>query len=57
MRWLGAAARYIQDNKEGKLPRFLKEAGVAVQELPPRYRSVQFLLATKDAGVQERGKR
>jgi len=49
--------RYIQDNKEGKLPRFLKEAGVAVQELPPRYRGVQFLLATKDAGVQERGKR
>ncbi len=49
--------RYIQDNKEGKLPRFLKEAGFAVQELPPRYRGVQFLLATKDAGVQERGKR
>src|SRR5229473_2019460 len=49
-------ARYIQDNKEGKLPRFLKEAGFAVQELPPRYRGVQFLLATKDAGVQERGK-
>ena len=52
-----AEARYIQDNKEGKLPSFLKEAGFAVRELPPRYRGVQFLLATKDAGVQERGKR
>jgi len=50
-------ARYIQDDKEGKSPRFLKKAGFAVQELPPRYRGVQFLLATKDAGMQERGKR
>ena len=49
-------ARYIQDNQAGKLPLFLKEAGFAVQELLPRYRGVQFLLATKDAGVQERGK-
>src|SRR6266704_1843636 len=40
-------ARYIQDNKAGKLPLFLKEVGFAVQELPPRYRGVQFLLATK----------
>lgn len=50
-------ARYIQDNKEGKLPRFLKEVGFVVQEILPRYRGVQFLLATKDAGAQERGKR
>jgi ubiquinone/menaquinone biosynthesis C-methylase UbiE len=49
-------ARYIQDNKAGKLPLFLKEAGFAVQELLPRYRGVQFLLATKDAGVQGKGK-
>jgi len=50
-------ARYIQDNKAGKLPLFLKDAGFSVQELPPRYRGVQFLLAMKDAGAQERGKR
>ena len=49
-------ARYIQDNKAGKLPLFLKGIGFAVQELPPRYKEVQFLLATKDAGVQESGK-
>lgn len=41
-------ARYIQDNTEGKLPLFLQEAGFAVQELSPRYRGVQFFLATKD---------
>lgn len=40
-------ARYIQDNKAGKLPLFLKEVGFAVQELLPRYKGVQFLLATK----------
>src|SRR6266516_3507562 len=34
-------ARYIQDNKAGKLPVFLKEVGFAVQELPPSYRGVQ----------------
>jgi ubiquinone/menaquinone biosynthesis C-methylase UbiE len=42
-------ARYIQDNTAGKLPLFLQEAGFAVQELPPRYKGIQFLLATKDA--------
>src|SRR6266699_247555 len=51
-----AEARYIQDNKEGKLPLFLKEAGFAVQELPPRYKGVQFLLAMKDADAQGRGR-
>jgi len=40
-------ARYLQDNQAGRLPLFLEEAGFAVQELPPRYRGVQFLLATK----------
>jgi len=40
-------ARYNQDNKAGKLPLFLKEVGFAVQELLPRYKGVQFLLATK----------
>jgi len=45
-------ARYIQDNKAGQLPLFLEEAGFAVQELPPRYKGIQFLLATKDAAVQ-----
>ncbi len=39
--------RYLQDNKAGKLPLFLEEAGFAVQELLPRYKGVQFLLATK----------
>jgi ubiquinone/menaquinone biosynthesis C-methylase UbiE len=28
--------KYLQDNKTGKLPLFLEEAGFAVQELPPR---------------------
>jgi len=46
-----AEARYIQDNKEGKIPLFLKEAGFAVQELSPRYKGVQFLLATKNGDV------
>jgi len=45
-------ARSIQDNKAGKLPLFLQEAGFAVQEILPRYKGVQFLLATKDAEVQ-----
>lgn len=49
-------ARYIQDNKEGRLPIFLEEVGFAVQELPPRYKGVQFLLAAKDAEAQEGGK-
>ncbi len=39
--------QYLQDNKAGKLPLFLEEAGFAVQELLPRYKGVQFLLATK----------
>jgi ubiquinone/menaquinone biosynthesis C-methylase UbiE len=38
-------ARYFQDNRAGKLPLFLEEAGFTVQEQPPRYRGVQFLLA------------
>jgi len=33
-----------------------KEQMYELQELRPRYRGVQFLLAAKDAGVQERGK-
>ncbi len=41
--------RYLQDNKAGKLPLFLEEAGFVVQELLPRYKGVQFLLATKEA--------
>ena len=49
-------ARYIQDNKAGKLPLFLKEVGFAVQELLPRYKGVQFLLATKDAEAQVGGR-
>jgi ubiquinone/menaquinone biosynthesis C-methylase UbiE len=49
-------ARYIQDNKAGKLPLFLKEAGFAVQEMLPGYKGVQFLLATKDAEAQVEGK-
>ena len=38
-------AKYIQDNKEGKLPCFLEEAGFEVKEVPPRYRGIPFLLA------------
>ncbi len=49
-------ARYIQDNKAGKLPLFLKEVGFAVQELLPRYKGVQFLLATKDVEAQVGGR-
>ena len=49
-------ARYIEDNKAVFLPRFLQEVGFAVQELPARYKSVQFLLATKDAGAKARRK-
>lgn len=41
-------AKYIQDNKEGKLPLFLEEAGFQVQEIPPRYKGIPFLLATKE---------
>ncbi len=41
--------QYLQDNKAGKPPLFLEEAGFAVQELLPRYKGVQFLLATKEA--------
>jgi hypothetical protein len=40
-------ARYLQDNKAGKLLLLLQEAGVAVQEMFPRYKGVQFLLATR----------
>ncbi len=40
-------AKYLQDNQAGRLPQFLQAAGFAVQELPPCYRGVQFLLATK----------
>ena len=42
----------IQDNTLGKLPLFLQEAGFAVRELPPHYRGVHFLLATKEAEAQ-----
>jgi hypothetical protein len=40
----------------GKLPLFLKEVGFAVQELLPRYKGVQFLLATKHAEAQVGGR-
>jgi len=40
-------AKYIQDNKEGKLPLFLEEVGFEVKEVPPRHRGIPFLLATK----------
>lgn len=38
-------AERFQDNRQGKLPVFLEEAGFAVQEVAPRYRGVQFLVA------------
>ena len=40
-------AQRFQDNRQGKLPVFIKEAGFAVQEVAPRYRGVQFLVARK----------
>lgn len=40
--------KYLQDNKEGKLPLFLEDAGFAVTEFAPRYRGIiPFLLAIK----------
>ena len=40
-------SRYLQDNKKGKLPLFLEEAGFEVTEVRPRYKGIPFLLATK----------
>jgi len=40
-------AKYLQDNREGKLPLFLEEAGFEVTEVRPRYKGIPFLLATK----------
>jgi len=40
-------ARYLQDNKKGKLPLFLEEADFEVTEVRPRYKGIPFLLATK----------
>lgn len=34
-------------NLEGQLPKFLKDTGFSVQEIAPRHRNVQFLLARK----------
>jgi ubiquinone/menaquinone biosynthesis C-methylase UbiE len=40
--------KYLQDNREGKLPVFLEEAGFTVTELTPRYKGIiPFLLAIK----------
>ena len=40
--------KYLQDNKEGKLPLFLEEAGFAATELAPRHKGIiPFLLAIK----------
>lgn len=44
-------AKYLQDNLNGKLPLFLSEAGFHVKEVLPRYRGIQFLLATKQERV------
>ncbi len=40
-------AKYLQDNREGRLPLFLEEAGFEVTEVRPRYKGIPFLLATK----------
>lgn len=40
-------AEYVRDNLDGKLPLFLEEAGFRVEEMLPKYRGVQFLLARK----------
>jgi ubiquinone/menaquinone biosynthesis C-methylase UbiE len=40
-------AKYLRDNKEGKLLLFLEEAGFEVTEVRPRYKGIPFLLATK----------
>lgn len=40
-------AKYMKDNLDGKLPIFLEEAGFKVKDIPPKYRGIQFILATK----------
>lgn len=40
-------AKYLLDNRQGKLPLFLEEAGFEVTEVRPRYKGIPFLLATK----------
>ena len=45
-------AQRFQDNRQGKLPVFLEEAGFAVEEVAPRYRGVHFLVACKEAPYQ-----
>ncbi len=39
--------RTMRDNIEGRIPDFLRAAGFRVVIVAPRYRGVQFLLATK----------
>lgn len=39
--------KYLQDNREGRLPRFLQEIGFEVREVSTRHGSIPFLLATK----------
>lgn len=38
----------LRDNRAGALPTMLQEAGFVVSEVPPRFRSVVFLVATKE---------
>lgn len=40
-------ANTMQDNIQGKIPEFLREAGFSSKEIMPRYRGIQFLLAKK----------
>ena len=37
----------LRDNRAGKLPLFLEEAGFAVAEAAPAFRSIAFLVGTK----------
>jgi ubiquinone/menaquinone biosynthesis C-methylase UbiE len=37
----------IQDNFQGRIPRYLQEAGFYFRQEAPRYRGVEFLMATK----------
>ncbi len=48
LRSLGVQEAWTQqDNIEGRIPQFLKEAGFQIKEVLPPHRAVKFMLATK----------
>jgi ubiquinone/menaquinone biosynthesis C-methylase UbiE len=40
-------SKTAQDNLDGKIPTFMREAGFSIQEVATKYRGVQFIRATK----------